>query len=66
MMRRTLPGALCSALAPLTPRPQLTDQLQQATTENIALHAHVTALEDDLAAARTSLRRMIRDENLNQ
>jgi len=42
---------------------QLTDQLQHATTENTALRARVTALEADLAAARTSLRRMIRDEN---
>ncbi|MFE4177462.1 DUF6262 family protein [Streptomyces sp. NPDC056909] len=44
---------------------QLADQLQQVTGENTALHARVTELEDDLAAARTSLRRMIRDENLN-
>ncbi|KOU76292.1 hypothetical protein ADK57_05075 [Streptomyces sp. MMG1533] len=44
---------------------QLADQLQQATTENTALHARVTELEDDLAAARTSLRRMIREENLD-
>ncbi|MFD9051765.1 hypothetical protein [Streptomyces zaomyceticus] len=45
---------------------RLADQLQQATSENTALHARITELEDDLAAARTSLRRMIRDENLNQ
>jgi hypothetical protein len=44
---------------------QLADQLQQVTTENTAFHARVTQLEDDLAAARTSLRRMTRDENRN-
>ena len=42
---------------------QLADQLQQATAENAALRTRVTALEADLTAARTSLRRMIRDEN---
>ncbi len=36
---------------------------RQATTENMGLHLRVTELEDDLTAARTSLRRMIRDEN---
>ena len=36
---------------------------RQATTENTGLRQRVTDLEDDLAAARTSLRRMIRDEN---
>ncbi|MFJ9026334.1 hypothetical protein ACIRPU_41200 [Streptomyces sp. NPDC102259] len=45
---------------------QLTAQLQHTTTENTTLHTRVTQLEGDLAAARTSLRRMIRDENLNQ
>lgn len=45
---------------------QLADQLQQATADNAVLHTRVAQLEDDLAAARTSLRRMIRDENLNQ
>ncbi|MCH0543143.1 hypothetical protein I3F58_27040 [Streptomyces sp. MUM 203J] len=45
---------------------RLADQLQQATSENTALYARITELEDDLAAARISLRRMIRDENLNQ
>ncbi|WP_331742893.1 DUF6262 family protein (plasmid) [Streptomyces sp. NBC_01136] len=44
---------------------QLADQLQQATTENTTLSTRVAQLEDDLAAARTSLRRMIRDENHN-
>ncbi|GAA2842943.1 hypothetical protein GCM10010441_78570 [Kitasatospora paracochleata] len=43
---------------------RLADQLQQATTHNSALQEHITTLEDDLAAARTSLRRMIRHENL--
>ncbi|GAA2640885.1 hypothetical protein [Streptomyces axinellae] len=42
---------------------QLADQLQQATEENTALRDHLTGLEDDLAAARTSLRRMMRTEN---
>ncbi|MGW0608888.1 DUF6262 family protein [Streptomyces sp. NPDC002640] len=36
---------------------------RQATTENTQLRQRVTELEDDLAAARTSLRRMIRNEN---
>lgn len=36
---------------------------RQATTENKGLRQQVTELEDDLAAARTSLRRMIRNEN---
>jgi hypothetical protein len=35
----------------------------QATTENTGLRQRVTALEDDLAAARTSLRRMMREQN---
>jgi len=50
------------------------DELTQANTElaasvaqhlsdNQALRARITELEDDLAAARTSLRRMIRTEN---
>lgn len=43
----------------------LTRQLQQATFENAAFRARVTSLEEDLAAARTSLRRMIRNENRN-
>ncbi|MEU8837037.1 DUF6262 family protein [Streptomyces sp900116325] len=42
---------------------QLADQLQQATDENTALHARANSLEQDLAAARTGLRRMIRTEN---
>lgn len=36
---------------------------RQATAENSRLQQRVTELEDDLAAARTSLRRMIRNEN---
>jgi Family of unknown function (DUF6262) len=36
---------------------------RQATAENTQLRQRVTELEDDLAAARTSLRRMIRNEN---
>lgn len=39
---------------------------RQATTENKELRQRVTELEDDLAAVRTSLRRMIRDENHSQ
>ncbi|WP_457493377.1 hypothetical protein [Streptomyces sp. P5_D11] len=42
----------------------LTRQLQEASAENATCRARITALEDDLTAARTSLRRMIRDENL--
>ncbi|WP_371604699.1 hypothetical protein OG345_40160 [Streptomyces sp. NBC_01220] len=42
---------------------QLADQLQQATEENTDLRTRATSLEQDLAAARTSLRRMIRNEN---
>ncbi|WP_406171901.1 DUF6262 family protein [Streptomyces canus] len=36
---------------------------RQAATENTGLRQRVTELEDDLAAARTSLRRMIREKN---
>ncbi|MFF7199210.1 MULTISPECIES: DUF6262 family protein [unclassified Streptomyces] len=36
---------------------------RQATTQNAELQQRVAELEDDLAAARTSLRRMIRNEN---
>ncbi|MFI7246355.1 hypothetical protein [Streptomyces qinglanensis] len=65
-MRRTpCPQSLDSDIA-LSRAPHLADQLQQTTSENTALHARITELEDDLAAARTSLRRMIRDENLHQ
>jgi predicted RNase H-like nuclease (RuvC/YqgF family) len=57
---------LSARVEELTHRNQeLLDQLQQAAAENTALQAQVTRLEDDLAAARTSLRRMIREENRN-
>ncbi|MFE5539884.1 DUF6262 family protein [Streptomyces sp. NPDC056492] len=36
---------------------------RQATTQNAELQQRVAELEDDLAAARTSLRRMIRDQS---
>lgn len=45
---------------------RLEDSLQQATDDNHRLHARVGTLETDLAAARTSLRRMIREENTNR
>jgi hypothetical protein len=41
----------------------LNDLNRQLTTDNQQQHQLVTDLEDDLAAARTSLRRMIRDTN---
>lgn len=41
----------------------LADQAQQATAHNDSLQARVAELETDLAAARTSLRRMIRNGN---
>lgn len=42
---------------------RLQDTLRQATEDNHALHSRVATLEADLGAARTSLRRMIREEN---
>ena len=42
---------------------QLAGQASQAAADSQALRARVAELEADLAAARTSLRRMIRDEN---
>jgi chromosome segregation ATPase len=42
---------------------QLADQASQAAADSQALQARIAELEADLAAARTSLRRMIRDEN---
>jgi septal ring factor EnvC (AmiA/AmiB activator) len=42
---------------------QLTGQASHAAADSQALRARVAELEADLAAARTSLRRMIRDEN---
>ncbi|CNF59458.1 Uncharacterised protein [Mycobacterium tuberculosis] len=44
----------------------LADQHRQVTTEYQTLLNRVTELEDDLTAARTSLRRMIRDGNLGE
>jgi chromosome segregation ATPase len=44
----------------------LEERLQHATEDNLTLHARVAELETDLAAARTSLRRMIRAENTAQ
>jgi chromosome segregation ATPase len=43
---------------------QLSAELAQAQSDARRLQARVTELEDDLTAARTSLRRMIRSENL--
>lgn len=43
---------------------ELTEAAERHQSDNQALHARIRALEDDLAAARTSLRRMIRAENL--
>jgi hypothetical protein len=42
---------------------RLNDLNRQLTTDNQQLAQQVTNLEDDLGAARTSLRRMIRDTN---
>lgn len=42
---------------------RLHDTLRQATEDNHALQSRVTSLEADLGAARTSLRRMIREGN---
>jgi DNA repair exonuclease SbcCD ATPase subunit len=42
---------------------RLNDLNHQLITDNQQLHQQVTDLEDDLAAARTSLRRMIHDIN---
>jgi D-alanyl-D-alanine dipeptidase len=43
---------------------QLAATAAEQRSDNAALKARITELEDDLAAARTSLRRMIRAENL--
>ncbi|MFJ4206646.1 hypothetical protein ACIP2Y_44600 [Streptomyces sviceus] len=45
--------------------PSNANALPHATEDNAALRHHTASLEEVLAA-RTSLRRMIRDENLNQ
>ncbi|MFF8279905.1 hypothetical protein ACF05T_27990 [Streptomyces lateritius] len=42
---------------------RLAADARAAQTENRQLKDRVQALEDDLTASRTSLRRMIRDEN---
>jgi len=42
---------------------ELTQQAAQLQADNGALHTRIRELEDDLAAARTSLRNMIRAEN---
>lgn len=42
---------------------ELAATLADSHTENKALHTRIIELEDDLAAVRTSLRRMIRAEN---
>ncbi|MEU8482310.1 DUF6262 family protein [Streptomyces sp. NPDC048641] len=42
---------------------ELTTQLQQVQQDNTQLQLRLEEAEDDLAAARTSLRRMIRDES---
>jgi hypothetical protein len=42
---------------------RLEDSLRHATDDNHQLDSRVRCLETDLAAARTSLRRMIREED---
>lgn len=42
---------------------ELAATLADSQSDNQALHARIIELEDDLTAARTSLRRMIRAEN---
>jgi chromosome segregation ATPase len=42
---------------------QLTEHNHSLTSDNTALHAKVVELENDLGAVRTSLRRMIREQN---
>ncbi|MEU1408296.1 hypothetical protein ABZ471_39380 [Streptomyces sp. NPDC005728] len=54
---------LASRVDELTRHHQVADQLQQATEENAALRARATSLEQVLAAAGTSLRRVIRTED---
>jgi len=39
----------------------LTDKLRESTGKNSHLRKHITELEEDIAAARTALRRMIRE-----
>ena len=40
----------------------LTAKLQQSTTENVGLRRQITEMEEDIAGARTALRRMIREQ----
>ena len=42
---------------------QLASERQQARSESAALRSRVTELEEDVAAARTALRRMIREHS---
>jgi cell division protein FtsB len=42
---------------------ELAATVEQLRADNHALHARISELEDDLTAARTSLRRMIRSES---
>ncbi|MEU5184844.1 hypothetical protein AB0G49_32890 [Streptomyces longwoodensis] len=58
------PDAAARADELATQNQDLTRQLQETSSENAAFRARITALEEDLTATRTSLRRMIRDENL--
>ncbi|MET4648230.1 hypothetical protein ABID95_008000 [Streptomyces atratus] len=60
-------GDLTARVDELTQSNQpLTDQIRQAIAENNALQRRLTAAEADLTAARTSLRRMIRTENMTR
>ena len=55
---------LSARVEELTRRNQeLLDQLHRAAAQNTALQERAARMEDDLAATRTSLRRMIREEN---
>lgn len=57
-------AALVERISELTSRNQLlAGQHSQAAAENQQLRQDIAELEDNLAAARTSLRRMIRDQN---
>jgi hypothetical protein len=40
----------------------LTAKLQRSTTENVGLRRQITEMEEDIAGARTALRRMIREQ----
>jgi chromosome segregation ATPase len=41
----------------------LTDKLRESTRTNVQLRKQITELEEDIAAARTALRRMIREQS---